>query len=124
MTRHITPRRAAAVTVFAVAALWWGWAGVAWAAIPAVAVLRLGRHQPRHRRRSRPNLRRIAGSPRLYRCTYCHTARASTWDHVVPRSLGGPDTRGNLVPACVSCNSSKGARPLEELGEWLADRRP
>jgi len=119
LARHVTPRRAAAVTVLATAALWWGWAGVAWAAIPAVAVLRLGRRQPRHRR-SRPNLRAIAGSPRLYRCTYCHTERASTWDHVVPRSLGGPDTRGNLVPACRSCNSSKGARPL---GEWLADRR-
>lgn len=35
-----------------------------------------------------------------------------TADHVVPRSLGGPDTLGNLRPAHRACNSRKGNRPI------------
>jgi hypothetical protein len=32
-------------------------------------------------------------------------------DHKVPRARGGPDVPANLVPACIRCNSAKGARP-------------
>ena len=28
-------------------------------------------------------------------------------DHIVPIGRGGKSTRGNLVPACKSCNSNK-----------------
>lgn len=49
------------------------------------------------------------GSPRGKPCTYCGKREATSWDHIVPRSRGGEDTRSNLVPACQSCNSSKGA---------------
>lgn len=31
-------------------------------------------------------------------------------EHVVPKSSGGPDNLANYVPACCSCNSSKGDR--------------
>lgn len=31
-------------------------------------------------------------------------------EHVVPTSAGGPDNLANYVPACISCNSSKGDR--------------
>ena len=37
-------------------------------------------------------------------------------DHVVPLSRGGKHEIENLLPACRSCNSSKGAKLLEE---WL-----
>ena len=30
-----------------------------------------------------------------------------TMDHIVPIARGGKSTRGNLVPACKSCNSNK-----------------
>lgn len=30
-------------------------------------------------------------------------------EHVVPKSAGGPDNIANYVPACLGCNSSKGA---------------
>ena len=35
-----------------------------------------------------------------------------TLEHVVPVSTGGADTLDNLVPACLSCNSAKGSKPL------------
>lgn len=39
-------------------------------------------------------------------CAYC-TSPATTYDHVVPVSKGGVTRKTNIVPACVSCNSSK-----------------
>lgn len=44
------------------------------------------------------------------KCAYCHRKRPLTMDHVVPISKGGPHTADNVVPACRSCNSRKGAR--------------
>jgi 5-methylcytosine-specific restriction endonuclease McrA len=52
------------------------------------------------------------------RCHYC-PAPATTVDHVVPVARGGGHA-GNLVPACTSCNASKGAR-LEPESRDLAD---
>jgi len=33
----------------------------------------------------------------------------ATFDHLKPRSLGGPDDEGNLVLACAECNAAKGS---------------
>lgn len=49
-----------------------------------------------------------------YVCTYCKDPDSFECDHVVPRSRGGLSTAENLVAACKSCNSSKGARLLSE----------
>lgn len=46
-------------------------------------------------------------------CTYCGQP-GSTLDHVVPLARGGRHSIENLTVACVSCNSSKGAKLLEE----------
>lgn len=46
------------------------------------------------------------------RCYYCGVV-AFAIDHVVPRSRGGQDQRSNLVTTCKSCNSTKGAAPLD-----------
>lgn len=51
----------------------------------------------------------IASGP----CVYCG-APATTVDHVVPLARNGLETESNLVPACGSCNSSKGAKLLAE----------
>jgi len=47
-------------------------------------------------------------------CAYCDRP-ASTIDHVIPVKKGGLAYRGNLLPACISCNSRKKLQPLEEF---------
>lgn len=51
-------------------------------------------------------------------CVYC-LSPASTRDHVVSLVSGGGNGIDNIVPACLVCNSSKGAKPLIA---WLATR--
>lgn len=49
------------------------------------------------------------------KCTYCEcvlTKESFTVDHVLARCNGGTDDIENLVVACRSCNSSKGAKFL------------
>jgi hypothetical protein len=36
-------------------------------------------------------------------------------DHFHSQSAGGGDELSNLVPACLSCNSSKGPRDIEDF---------
>ncbi|WP_083214946.1 HNH endonuclease [Immundisolibacter cernigliae] len=44
-------------------------------------------------------------------CAYCGTTTGSLhWEHIVPRSIGGPDNIDNMVRACAACNLRKGAR--------------
>jgi len=48
-----------------------------------------------------------------YRCQYCgNKAKLSelTYDHVVPRSMGGKTTWTNIVTACYTCNYAKANR--------------
>jgi len=63
--------------------------------------------------RKRVSMTRVAGPSRFYQCTYCGRP-ADAWDHVYPWSRGGDDGPGNRVPACISCNSSKGDDTPEE----------
>lgn len=57
-------------------------------------------------------------------CHYCGVethlgdgpkVRQRTLDHLHPVSKGGTDTLENVVIACRSCNSSKGAKPLQSF---------
>jgi 5-methylcytosine-specific restriction endonuclease McrA len=46
-------------------------------------------------------------------CAYCLSSNEPlTMDHVIALSRGGSHTADNVVPACRSCNSKKGARPI------------
>src|SRR5262249_51400928 len=50
------------------------------------------------------------------RCQYCGarvTRFDATYDHVLPRKLGGLTTWENIVIACVACNQRKGGRTPE-----------
>ena len=42
------------------------------------------------------------------KCAYCQVNGGETTDHIIPVAYGGSHTLGNLIPACRSCNSSKG----------------
>ena len=49
-----------------------------------------------------------------HRCAYCNGVpiddASLTADHVIPKAHGGQDLTRNIVPACSSCNSSKGSQ--------------
>jgi len=48
-------------------------------------------------------------------CYYCgNISKDMKRDHKTPHSRGGSDDGTNIVPACRSCNSRKGARTAEE----------
>lgn len=53
-------------------------------------------------------------------CAYCggtpRKGQRLTRDHLEPVSAGGRTIQSNIVPACASCNSSKGA---EDFKEWF-----
>jgi hypothetical protein len=51
-----------------------------------------------------------------HKCVYCSSTNQLTLDHKIPQSKGGSHDPENLVTCCLPCNSSKGAKPLEE---WL-----
>lgn len=52
-------------------------------------------------------------------CAYCGD-KATTVDHVHPRSKGGAHDWTNVVAACQPCNQKKGNRSLAEIGWKLA----
>jgi uncharacterized protein YihD (DUF1040 family) len=51
-----------------------------------------------------------------FKCVYCGSRENLTLDHVIPQSKDGSHDPENLATCCSSCNSSKGAKSLEE---WL-----
>ena len=53
-------------------------------------------------------------------CYYCGGTQKLGTDHLIPRIQGGPDEADNLIPACRSCNSSKGRR---DMMSWANRKR-
>lgn len=43
-------------------------------------------------------------------CRSCRTRFATQVDHVLPLSMGGDDSEGNLQGLCASCHSKKTRR--------------
>ena len=61
-----------------------------------------------------------------YRCVYCgeqFTADQLTLDHVQPRVRGGDRSEGNLVTACMGCNTLKGHQRLSQFLHAQPDLR-
>jgi len=62
-------------------------------------------------------------------CHYCGKAVPSnelTMDHIVPIARGGKSTKGNVAPACKTCNTEKKQRLPMEWEAYLQTlkRRP
>lgn len=55
-------------------------------------------------------IKRLYAAP----CVYCGSLQRITVDHVIPISRGGVHSIGNLVSACLSCNSSKRDKTIME----------
>lgn len=54
-----------------------------------------------------------------FACVYCGSGEELTFDHVVPRRLGGKTNWKNIVAACSKCNLRKGGRLLKDAGMSL-----
>lgn len=51
-----------------------------------------------------------------WECEYCGAQlnlKTATEDHIIPLALGGDDGISNIAVACLSCNASKGKRPVD-----------
>ena len=81
--------------------------------IPAPRVIRLCRYVRVPFRRQAPWSRRGVLVRDRHRCAYCGR-RATTVDHVVPRSQGGQDTWLNTVASCAEDNHRKADRTPEQ----------
>jgi hypothetical protein len=61
-----------------------------------------------------------------FRCAWCGSDLTGakpaqvTLDHLIPREDGGSHDPGNLVMACLSCNSARGARDVRESALYFA----
>ena len=55
-----------------------------------------------------------------FRCQYCGSVKDLTFDHVIPRAMGGTTCWGNVVAACSPCNLRKGSKSLRASGLQLA----
>ncbi|HBT42201.1 MAG TPA: HNH endonuclease, partial [Rhodospirillaceae bacterium] len=58
-----------------------------------------------------------------FHCQYCgehFPADHLTFDHVIPRRLGGKTTWENIATACAPCNMKKGGRTPRQAGMQLA----
>jgi 5-methylcytosine-specific restriction endonuclease McrA len=51
-----------------------------------------------------------------FSCLYCGSSKNLTFDHVIPKSLGGVTTWENVATACSTCNVKKGGRLPHQCG--------
>ncbi|MGP4001898.1 HNH endonuclease [Streptomyces sp. 8N706] len=89
--------------------------------VPVPQVIRLCRYVRVPFRRQAPWSRRGVLMRDRHRCAYCGR-RATTVDHVVPRSQGGADTWLNTVAACAEDNHRKADRTPDQAGMRLINR--
>ena len=54
-----------------------------------------------------------------FECVYCGSSNELTFDHLIPRRLGGKTHWNNIVAACSNCNLKKGGRLARDAGMRL-----
>ena len=62
----------------------------------------------------------------LETCVYCGTPLTpptATFDHIIPRALGGKSSIENYVIACQKCNSEKGMTPVDEYVRNMPEKK-
>jgi 5-methylcytosine-specific restriction endonuclease McrA len=57
-----------------------------------------------------------------FTCQYCGDGDDLTFDHLIPRSLGGQTTWENVVAACAPCNLRKGGHMPHAIGMFPAQK--
>ncbi|MFG2825666.1 HNH endonuclease [Kitasatospora sp. NPDC048365] len=89
--------------------------------LPVPRVIRLNRYVRVPFRQHAPWSRRGVLVRDQHRCAYCGR-RATTVDHLQPRSRGGSDSWLNTVAACSEDNQRKADRTPEQAGMKLLSR--
>ncbi|MGI0073191.1 MAG: HNH endonuclease [Nitrosotalea sp.] len=56
----------------------------------------------------------------MYGRTSVRSTENLHWEHIIPRSKGGPDTIDNMAQACQRCNLSKSDK---DLYEWYGKEK-
>lgn len=56
-------------------------------------------------------------------CVYCGE-KATTADHLIPKSRGGHDGYSNLAPSYYACNQEKGNMTYDEYITWRTFHKP
>jgi 5-methylcytosine-specific restriction endonuclease McrA len=56
-----------------------------------------------------------------YKCAYCNKKRKLTQDHIIPTIKSGGTIAENIIPACKSCNPSKGDKDWKP---WIQSKFP
>ena len=82
------------------------------------AAIKRERQKARQLRDSQWWKRRVAKGT----CGYCGQPvppKELTMDHIVPLARGGKSTKGNVVPACKTCNNAKKQLLPMEWEEYL-----
>lgn len=57
-------------------------------------------------------------------CVFCGDTPIRRWDHLTPVSKGGDTTLGNMVPACATCDDSKGSSRVDVWALGDAPKSP
>ncbi len=55
-----------------------------------------------------------------FQCVYCGSPDNLTFDHVIPRRLGGITSWENVATSCLSCNLKKGGRTPKQAHMHMA----
>lgn len=66
-------------------------------------------------------MKRVLKEEWFRECAYCgykERNKEMTVDHIIPLAKGGSDSFYNQIPACRSCNVSKGDKPVRQ---WYFD---
>jgi hypothetical protein len=56
-------------------------------------------------------------------CVYCESQENLTIDHIHPIHFGGKNNPSNITVACISCNSRKHTRSIDEFLKFCYDKR-
>jgi 5-methylcytosine-specific restriction endonuclease McrA len=83
---------------------------------PVPSVVRLSRYVKVPFAKRAPLTRRSVLQRDSFECCYCTRRKATTIDHVIPRSRGGRHEWANVVAACSPCNAHKDDRTPVEAG--------
>jgi 5-methylcytosine-specific restriction endonuclease McrA len=84
--------------------------------------IRRERHKARELRESQWWKRRLSKGV----CGYCgqsYPPNGLTMDHIVPIARGGRSTKGNVIPACKSCNTKKKQMLPMEWDQYLKRKK-